>query len=453
MGAAGFTAGRLTGGGLAVLVSLAAACGGEIYGGREDIAAEAGESTLTPDQLATWVRRSPSGAPDLPIAGFVALAWVDYTLLADAASRGSLDDSATAAAALLPDLTLLPMRRWHDTLVAHRPRVAADRPDSLYGDNELRVFQHIFLRIRDPQDVRANTVVRERAESLMVKARQPGADFAALAREHSEDATAAQGGWLAPSRRGAFPPEFVRGTWRIKPGDIAGVISRGGFHIVRRPELEEVRERLRQYAESLATRRADSIYVDSLTTARGLTLSENVPSRLRAFFNEPSRRSENGEPLARWEGGEMSLADAALWIDLLAPRAYIDLRGTSDVLLERYTRELAQQLMLYDEAVRRGVRVTPAEWAALYEGYRRGLTASLRLLGVDSGAALAASDRQGRVTALIDQLTTDSTRWRGLPSALGAVLRARSGYRLHQPGLERAVRAAQPAPQPAAPAP
>ena len=245
MGAAGFNAGWLTGGWLALLMSVAAACGGEIYGGRDDIAAEAGESTLSPDQLATWVKRSPSGAPDLPIAGFVALAWVDYSLLADAASRGGLDDSATAAAALTPDLTLVPMRRWHDTLVARRPRVAADRPDSLYADNELRVFQHIFLRISDPQDVRANSVVRDRAESLMVKVRQAGADFAALAREHSEDATGAQGGWLPPSRRGAFPPEFVRGTWRIKPGDVQGVISRGGFHIVRRPELPEVRERLR----------------------------------------------------------------------------------------------------------------------------------------------------------------------------------------------------------------
>ena len=121
------------------------------------------------------------------------------------------------------------------------------------------------------------------------------------------------------------------------------------------------------------------------------------------------------------------------------------------MLLERYTRELAQQLMLYEEAVRNGIHVTPAEWAALYDGYRRGVTASLRQLGVDSGATLPAVDRQGRVTALIDQLTTDSTRWRSLPSALGAVLRARSGYRLHQPGLERAVREAQPAPQTAAP--
>jgi hypothetical protein len=436
------------GGGLLVLLAALSGCGGEIYGGSEDIAAEAGEARLSPDQLATWMKRSPSGTPDQGVAGFVALAWVDYSLLAQAAAKTSLTDSATAAAALAPDLMLVPMRRWHDTLVSRRPRVADDRPDSLYADNDLRVFQHIFLRISDPQDVRANTVVRERAESLMVQARAPGADFAALARQHSEDATGALGGWLPPSRRSAFPPEFVRGSWRIQPGTIQGVISRGGFHVVRRPELEEVRDRLRQYAESLSTRRADSAYVDSLTSAKAFTLGTNVPARLRAFFDQPSRRTEDREPLARWDGGELLLEQAATWIDLLPPRAYMDLRGTSDVLLERFTRELAQQFIVHGEAVRNGIGVTPGEWSVLYAAYRRGLARSLRLLGADTATGQITGDREARVTELLNQLTADSTRWQSLPSALGAVLRAREGYRLHQPGLDRALRAATP---PAAP--
>lgn len=430
---------RSVGAGLAVLLVGLSACGQGVYTGREDIAAEAGRDTLMPDRLATWIARTPTNQPTISEAGFVALAWTDYSLLAQAvAGNVNLADSARAASALAPDLLLIPLRRWHDTLVARRPRVASDRPDSLFAEDNLRVFQQIFIRVSDPDDIRAIAAVRDRAESLMVRARAPGQVFDSLARAHSEDASAQQGGWLPPARRQDFPPEFVRGSWRIKPGDINGVTSRGGFHIVRRPPLEEVRDRLRQYAETLATRKADSVYIDSLAAGRGLALDQRVPARLRAFFEDPSERTRDTVPLARWEGGALGLERASIWIDLLPPRGYLELRGASDVLLERFVLELAKQHMLLDEATRIGITVTPADWNALYAGYQRSLGASLALLGLGESTPSAAEASQ-RVKSLMDQLTSDSTRWRPLPSALGASLRASLGYRLHQRGLEEAV--------------
>ena len=181
-------------------------------------------------------------------------------------------------------------------------------------------------------------------------------------------------------------------AWRIAPGKVGGVLSRGGFHVVRRPPLEEVRDRLRVYAESLATRRADSVYADSLVLARGLTLGENVAARLRAFFNDPSVREHRHG--VRWRDGSMassSCGDASVWIDMLPARAYLDLRGTSDVILERFTRELGQQALMLGEARKHGIDVTPSDWTALYEGYRRAVGASLALLGADSSG-----DHSGR---------------------------------------------------------
>jgi hypothetical protein len=108
------------------------------------------------------------------------------------------------------------------------------------------------------------------------------------------------------------------------------------------------------------------------------------------------------------------------------------------VLLERFVQELAKQHMLLDEATRNGITATPADWNALYAGYQRSLSASLALLGLEE-AAPSGADASQRVKSLMDQLTSDSTRWRPLPSALGASLRASLGYRLHQRGLEEAV--------------
>jgi hypothetical protein len=439
----GVPSSRCGAGGALAFVLAFAACDSNPYDGRADVAAEAGGATLSPAEVSAWVSRVPGRAPTKDDAGFAALTWVDYTLLAKAASGGgALLDSATAFAALMPERTLVPLRKWHDTLVARRPRVAADRPDTLYEEG-VRVFQQIFLRVTDPEDVRAITALRQRADSLLVLARAPGADFAALARAHSQDGTAAGGGWLAPGRRGAFPPEFERAAWRIAPGDISGALSRGGFHIVRRPPLAEVRDRLRVYAESLATRKADSVYADSLGLARGLTLGENVPSRLRAFFADPSVRDKDAAPLVRWVDGDLKLEEASGWIDMLPARAYLDLRGTSDVILERFARELGLQKLMLSEATKQGIAVTPAEWATLQEGYRRGVAASLMLLGADSGStSIPAGEAEARVKTLLERLTTDSTRYRSLPSALSAVLRTRSGYRLHDKGLQAAVEAA-----------
>lgn len=424
------------------LVLACAACNPEVYSGRDDIAAEAGKATLSPAEVTAWISRVPRRPPTKDDAGYTALTWIDYTLLAGAASSGApLLDSATAAQALMPELTLVPLRKWHDALVDRRPRVAAHVPDTLYADEGIRVFQEIFLQVKDPDDVRAITALRVNAESLLAQARK-SPDFAALARAHSQDAAAPGGGWLAPGRRSAFPPEFERTAWRIPPGEIGGVLSRGGFHVVRRPPLDEVRDRLRVYAESLATRRADSVYADSLVLARGLTLGANVASRLRAFFADPSVRTTDTAPLARWVDGELTLRETSGWIDMLPARAYLDLRGTSDVILERFTRDLAQQSLMLAEARKHGIDVAPSDWTALYQGYRNALKASLELLGADSSGTIPADQAAGRVKALLDRFTTDSTGYRPLPSALSSVLRARAGYRLHERGLKAAVAAA-----------
>jgi hypothetical protein len=228
-------------------------------------------------------------------------------------------------------------------------------------------------------------------------------------------------------------------AWRIVPGEVGGVLSRGGFHVVRRPPLEEVRDRLRVYAESLATRRADSVYADSLVLARGLTLGENVAGRLRAVFSDPSVRNTDTAPLARWVDGELTLRETTAWIDMLPARAYLDLRGTSDVILERFTRDLAQQSLMLSEARKHGIDVGSSDWTTLFQGYRRAVAASLGLLGADSSGTIPADQVQPRVKALLDRFTTDSTGYRPLPSALSAVLRARAGYRLHERGLRAAV--------------
>ncbi len=68
------------------------------------------------------------------------------------------------------------------------------------------------------------------------------ADFAQLAREHSQDASARQGGDLGWSNPGNYVPEFEETMNALKPGDISQpLVSRFGVHLIELLERRETR--------------------------------------------------------------------------------------------------------------------------------------------------------------------------------------------------------------------
>lgn len=107
--------------------------------------------------------------------------------------------------------------------------------------------------------------VRTQAEAVLAQARAPGADFAALARQHSEDASNKDlGGDLNYFGRGRMVPEFEAAAFAMKPGDISDLVkTQFGFHIIKlvatQPEvvrpMAEVREEI---ADQLRWQRAQT---------------------------------------------------------------------------------------------------------------------------------------------------------------------------------------------------
>lgn len=110
-----------------------------------------------------------------------------------------------------------------------------------------------------PEQIRASHILIDarscdaeaKAAQLLQQARAPGADFAALAREHSHDpGSARRGGDLGFFERGRMAPEFEKAAFALaKPGDISDVVrTQFGFHIIR---LEERRPATRQPFEAI----------------------------------------------------------------------------------------------------------------------------------------------------------------------------------------------------------
>ncbi len=93
-------------------------------------------------------------------------------------------------------------------------------------------------------------LAERRATELLKRARQADADFAALAREYSEDElTRRNGGEYPGYRAGALGPEIDAALNEMQPGEVRLVRSKRGFHLlqlveVTRVQLEQVRPAL-----------------------------------------------------------------------------------------------------------------------------------------------------------------------------------------------------------------
>jgi len=94
---------------------------------------------------------------------------------------------------------------------------------------ETRV-RHILLR---PGGTLSLVAARAQLASYRTAIEAGRANFAALAREHSQDPSAAQGGelgWVAP---GMFVPEFEEVMNKLQPGQLSDpVVSRFGVHLI-----------------------------------------------------------------------------------------------------------------------------------------------------------------------------------------------------------------------------
>jgi len=104
-----------------------------------------------------------------------------------------------------------------------------------YSTGEQVRASHILFKTGPDKDEEA---VRQQAEAVLVEVKA-GADFAELAREHSEDTSADSGGDLGLFGRGAMVPEFEQAAFSLPIGGTSELVrSTYGYHIIKVIERE-----------------------------------------------------------------------------------------------------------------------------------------------------------------------------------------------------------------------
>jgi parvulin-like peptidyl-prolyl isomerase len=124
---------------------------------------------------------------------------------------------------------------------AHGKVSAAAKEVAAQGAPESATASHILIRyagsMRAPADVtRSKEEARRLADNIARKARAPGADFASLAGEYTEDPSGKNtGGRLGTFTRGRMVPEFEKATFELEPGQVSEVVETAfGYHVIYR---------------------------------------------------------------------------------------------------------------------------------------------------------------------------------------------------------------------------
>lgn len=136
--------------------------------------------------------------------------------------------------------------------------------------------RHILLR---PSTTLSEKTAKERLNDYRRQVESGKADFAALAREHSQDVSASQGGDLGWSAPGLFVPEFEEVMAALAPGEVsAPLVSRFGVHLIQLIERREVPLTERQQREVVRNmvreRKAQESYAEWVRELRGRAFVE-----------------------------------------------------------------------------------------------------------------------------------------------------------------------------------
>jgi len=437
--------------GLTVLVAgiTVAGCGSfrDIFTSHAETAARVGTRELKSEKVAEVIARI-GGANANPLATeFVTGIWVDMELFADQVASGKMKTDSLALERLMwPQLAEQKVTAWHDSIVAHRADVSQATADSVYNAGEIRVLQHILFTAggTTPADT---AKAKALAEKVLPQAKT--GDFGKLAAQYSADGSKSDNGYLPAFPKGRLVPEFESVGWALKPGEVSGLVkTQFGYHIIRRPPVSEIRDRMITGLKQRQSAIADSAYMAELTTRNNLDLKPGASAALKSAAADLPAARKSKKELVAMKSGAFTVSDAVRWLEAMPPQQLGQIRQAPDSLLGQFAKTLALNTLLLREADSAKIGVSPAVFQALALQYKSQIAGLKEAMGLDSvefsdsskvPVAQRRKDAAQKVDAYFDRLTKGQAQFRPMPTTLSADLRAEGDYKIFQAGVTRAM--------------
>jgi peptidyl-prolyl cis-trans isomerase D len=179
-----------------------------------------------------------------------------------------------------------------------------DQHKADYETPERVKAQHILFRTENkkPEEIEA---LRQKAATVLERAKK-GEDFAALAKQFSEDSSAAAGGDLGSFGRGQMVPEFEKAAFSLAPGAISDLVqTQFGIHIIKVTEkqaaqshpFEEVKGTVRGVVENQKTNQKASEVAQQVAAEALSTKDLNAVAKKYGFDVKDTPLMETGQAL------------------------------------------------------------------------------------------------------------------------------------------------------------
>lgn len=427
--------------------TLVAGCGMDGLSARSDVAAEVGDYELSAERVAEILGKTGNG-PTVQAAEFVSNIWLDYSIFAEAVATGQLKtDSATVARVMWPEIAQARVRIFHDSVMKARQGIAPGAADSAYGAGEVKVFQHIITMPTGPTAADSGAA-RQLIQRALARVKG-GEDFGAVAREVSADGSKEDGGYLPVGPKGQFVPEFENAAWALAPGQLSEVVqSQFGWHIIRRPTLDEARTRFDDFLRERGAQAADSTFLAEIGSEYGLKVAGGAAAAMRAAAQNPDAARRSSKTLVALQGDDLTVGDFVRWIGMFPQNILIQIRNANDSMLTQYAEGLGQTTIMLRKADSARVQLEPAQWQFLTVKYSEAVASLRRDLGLEipelsDSSSLTPGQRSKlaaeKVEDYFGRLLEGQAQMQVLLPPLGADLRASKIGRVNQAGVARAV--------------
>jgi len=140
--------------------------------------------------------------------------------------------------------------------------------------------RHILFKVAPDASPELKAEVRKHAEEVLAKVKA-GEDFAALAKQYSEDASAGDGGDLGSFARGKMVKPFEDAAFALAPGATSDLVeSPFGFHIIKVDAKQEAR------TQALDEVRADIVAALTKDKSRDLARTQAEGDQTKAVAGE-----------------------------------------------------------------------------------------------------------------------------------------------------------------------
>ena len=164
--------------------------------------------------------------------------------------------------------------------IAAKIAVKADAVNDFYQKNQDKFQQgprvrasHILIAFPQNADAAAKQQAKTKAETIL-KDLKAGKDFAAAAKENSQDpGSAVNGGDLGYFEQGQMVPPFEQAAFALKPGEMSELVeSQFGYHIIKVADkqtqrvvpLDEAKGQIEQYLSQQSRQAETQAFVNTL---------------------------------------------------------------------------------------------------------------------------------------------------------------------------------------------